>query len=187
MGDIGTHAFNLVEYITGLKAVELCAELNTFVPGRLLDDDGAMLIRYEGDARGVLTATQIAVGEENALKIRVYGTLGGLEWCQEEPNTMWMKWPDRPREMIRTSNSYMSEIAAHNSRTPGGHPEGYIEAFANIYKNFALALQAIKEGKEPSAACADFPSIEEGIRGMQFIETVVASSESDVKWVKMVD
>ena len=187
MGDIGTHAFNLVEYITGLKAVELCAELNTFVPGRLLDDDGAMLIRYAGDARGVLTATQIAVGEENALKIRVYGTLGGLEWCQEEPNTMWMKWPDRPREMIRTSNSYMSEIAAHNSRTPGGHPEGYIEAFANIYRNFALALQAIKEGKEPSAACADFPSIEEGIRGMQFIETVVASSESDVKWVKMVD
>lgn len=187
MGDIGTHAFNLVEYITGLKAIELCAELNTFVPGRLLDDDGAMLIRYEGDAKGVLTASQIAVGEENALKIRIYGTKGGLEWCQEEPNTMWMKWPDRPREMIRTSNGYMSEMAAHNSRTPGGHPEGYIEAFANIYRNFALTLQAMKEGKEPSSLCLDFPSVQEGVRGMQFIETVVASSNSDKKWVKMVD
>lgn len=187
MGDIGTHAFNLVEYVTGLKALELCAELNTFVPDRLLDDDGAVLIRYEDDVKGVLTATQIAVGEENALRIRVYGTKGGLEWCQEEPNTMWMKWPDRPREMIRTSNSYMSEIAAYNSRTPGGHPEGYIEAFANIYRNFALALQAIKEGTEPSAACMDFPSINEGVRGMQFIETVVAASKSEVKWFKMID
>ena len=125
MGDIGTHAFNLAEYITGLKAVELCGELNTFVPDRLLDDDGAALIRYEGGAKGVLTASQIAVGVENGLNIRVYGEKGGLEWRQEEPNTMVMRWPDRPAEIVRTSNGYMSGIAAHNSRTPGGHPEGY--------------------------------------------------------------
>ena len=140
MGDIGTHAFNLAEYITGLKAVELCGELNTFVPDRLLDDDGAALIRYEGGAKGVLTASQIAVGVENGLNIRVYGEKGGLEWRQEEPNTMVMRWPDRPAEIVRTSNGYMSGIAAHNSRTPGGHPEGYIEAFANLYWNFALAF-----------------------------------------------
>ncbi len=155
MGDIGTHAFNLAEYITGLKAVELCGELNTFVPDRLLDDDGAALIRYEGGAKGVLTACQIAVGVENGLNIRVYGEKGGLEWRQEEPNTMIMRWPDRPAEIVRTSNGYMSGIAAHNSRTPGGHPEGYIEAFANLYRNFALALQSILAGEEPAPETLD--------------------------------
>ena len=173
MGDIGTHAFNLAEYITGLKAVELCGELNTFVPDRLLDDDGAALIRYEGGAKGVLTASQIAVGVENGLNIRVYGEKGGLEWRQEEPNTMVMRWPDRPAEIVRTSNGYMSGIAAHNSRTPGGHPEGYIEAFANLYRNFALALQSILAGEEPALETLDFPSAEDGVRGMRFIETIV--------------
>ena len=187
MGDIGTHAFNLAEYITGLKAVELCGELNTFVEGRLLDDDGAALIRYEGGAKGVLSASQIAVGVENGLNIRVYGEKGGLEWHQEEPNTMIMRWPDRPAEIIRTSNGYMSGIAAHNSRTPGGHPEGYIEAFANLYRNFATALQSILAGETPAPENLDFPSVEDGVRGMQFIEAIVSTSSTDNKWIKIND
>lgn len=187
MGDIGTHAFNLAEYITGLEAEEICAELNTFVPGRLLDDDGAAMIRYKGGARGMLTATQIAAGVENDLNIRIFGEKGGLEWHQEEPNTMIMRWPDRPAEIVRTSNGYMSPLAAHNSRTPGGHPEGYLEAFANLYRNFALALQAILSGKEPKAEWLDFPSMEEGVRGMQFIETMVASDSDTEKWLKMIE
>lgn len=187
MGDIGTHAFNLAEYITGLEAEEICAELNTFVPGRLLDDDGAAMIRYKGGARGTLTATQIAAGVENDLNIRIFGEKGGLEWHQEEPNTMILRWPDRPAEIVRTSNGYMSPLAAHNSRTPGGHPEGYLEAFANLYRNFALALQAILSGKEPKAEWLDFPSMEEGVRGMQFIETMVASDSDTEKWLKMIE
>ncbi|RHJ93049.1 Gfo/Idh/MocA family protein [Parabacteroides bouchesdurhonensis] len=187
MGDIGTHAFNLAEYITGLKAVEVCAELNTFVPGRLLDDDGAAFIRYEGGARGVLTATQIATGVENDLSIRIYGEKGGLEWKQEEPNTMILRFPGRPAEIIRTSNSYMSPVAAYNSRVPGGHPEGYLEAFANIYRNFAQALRATQNGEEPKPEYLDFPSIDEGVRGMQFVETIVVASADDKKWVKMID
>lgn len=187
MGDIGTHAFNLAEYITGLETIELCAELNTFVPGRLLDDDGAALLRYKGGAKGMLVASQIAVGEENAFKIRIYGESGALEWRQEEPNTMLLKWPDRPAEIIRTSNGYMSSVAQHNSRIPGGHPEGYIEAFANIYRNFALSLQSKLEGKDPCDVCLDFPSVEEGVRGMQFVETMVASSNSEQKWIKMIE
>lgn len=183
MGDIGTHAFNLAEYVTGLKAVEICAELNTFVPGRLLDDDGAALIRYEGGARGVLTASQVAVGIENNLNIRVYGEKGGLEWRQEEPNTLILRWPDRPAEILRTSNGYLSNAAAHNTRTPAGHPEGYLEAFANLYRNFAASLRAIREGKTPDPDDLDFPSVEEGVRGMQFIETVVEAGSSEAKWI----
>lgn len=185
MGDIGTHAFNLAEYITGLKTVELCGELNTFVPGRLLDDDGAALLRYEGGARGTLTASQVAVGVENGLNIRVYGEKGGLEWRQEEPNTMLVRWPDRPAEIVRVSNGYMSSIAAFNSRTPAGHPEGYIEAFANLYRNFALALGAILEGKEPAPETLDFPSVEEGVRGMRFIEAIVSTGATDKKWIRI--
>lgn len=187
MGDIGTHAFHLAEYITGLRAVEICGELNTFVPGRLLDDDGAALIRYEGGAKGVLTACQVAVGVENGLNIRVYGEKGGLEWRQEEPNTMVMRWQDRPVEIIRTSNGYMSAIAAHNSRTPGGHPEGYLEAFANLYRNFALALGAILDGKEPASQTLDFPSAEDGVRGMRFIEAIVSTGSTESKWIKITD
>lgn len=186
MGDIGTHAFNLAEYMTGLKAVEICAELNTFVPGRLLDDDGAALIRYDGGARGVLTASQIAIGIENNLNIRIYGEKGGLEWRQEEPNTLILRWPDRPAEILRASNSYMSGLAAHNTRTPGGHPEGYLEAFANLYRNFASCLQARLGGEEPKPEDLDFPSVDEGLRGMQFIETVVAASSSQEKWIPFV-
>lgn len=187
MGDIGTHAFNLAEYITGLKATEICGELQTFVPDRLLDDDGTALIRYEGGARGVLMASQIAVGCENSLKIRVFGEKGGLEWRQEEPNTLILRWPDRPAEIVRTNNGYVSGISAYNSRVPAGHPEGYLEAFANLYRNFATALRAKLEGKEPAPEALDFPSAEEGVRGMRFIETIVSTNNTDAKWLKLVE
>jgi predicted dehydrogenase len=187
MGDIGTHCFNLVDYITGLKAIDMCAELNTFVPNRLLDDDGVAMIRYEGGAKAMLAASQVAVGEENSLFIRVYGEKGGLEWHQEEPNTLTIKWNDKPNELVRTSNGYVSGIAGHNSRTPGGHPEGYIEAFANIYRNFALTVQSRLAGETPKPEYLDFPTVYDGLKGIQFIQTVVASSKSDQKWVKIIE
>lgn len=185
MGDIGTHAHHLAEYITGLKVTELCAELNIFVPNRLLDDDGAALLRFENGAKGVLMATQVAAGEENAIKIRVYGDKGGIEWAQHEPNTMIVKWAGQPTQILRTGTSLGSAVAAHNTRTPGGHPEGYLEAFANIYRNFALTVRAKANGQQPSAEMLDFPGVEDGIRGMQFIDTVVkAGYDDNVKWVK---
>ena len=187
MGDIGTHAFNLAEYITGLRTEALCGELHTFVPDRLLDDDGAALLRYEGGARGVLVASQVAVGQENSLRIRVYGEKGGLEWHQEEPNTLLMRWPDRQPEVIGTGGSGLSAWATANTRTPAGHPEGYLEAFANLYRHFAAALQARLAGEEPTPTDLDFPSVEEGVRGMQFIETIVSTKNSDQKWVSIID
>ncbi|MDR1562440.1 MAG: Gfo/Idh/MocA family oxidoreductase [Dysgonamonadaceae bacterium] len=187
MGDIGTHAFNLAEYVTGLKTTELCAELNTFVEGRLLDDDGAAMLRYEGGAKGLLAASQVAAGEENSLFIRVYCENGGIEWHQQEPNTLIIKWNERPNEIVRTSQDFLSMAAKHNSRTPGGHPEGYIEAFANIYRNFALTLMCRLDESKPKEEYLDFPSINDGLRGMQFIQTVVASSASNDKWLKMIE
>lgn len=188
MGDIGTHAHHLAEYITGLKTVEVCAELNTFVPGRLLDDDGAALLRFDNGASGVLMATQIAAGEENAIKIRIYGEKGGCEWFQHEPNTLLVKWADRPAELVRTGNAYMSDIAKANTRTPGGHPEGYLEAFANIYRNFSLTVRAKMNGQKPKPEWLDFPTVEDGIRGMQFIETVVEAGYNDnKKWIKFAE
>ena len=185
MGDIGTHAHHLAEYITGLKVTELCAELNVFVPNRLLDDDGAALLRFDNGARGVLIATQIAAGEENAITIRVYGDKGGLEWAQMEPNSLIIKWPDKPMQILRVGTSMDSNVAAHNTRTPGGHPEGYLEAFANIYRNFSLTVRAKINGEKPTAEMLDFPGVEDGIRGMQFIDTVVkAGYNDDLKWVK---
>jgi len=185
MGDIGTHAHHLAEYITGLKVTELCAELNTFVLNRLLDDDGAALLRFNNGAKGVLIATQVAAGEENAIRIRVYGEKGGLEWFQHEPNSLILKWLDKPMQILRVGTSMHSDIAAHNTRTPGGHPEGYLEAFANIYRNFAMTVMAKIDGTKPSAVMLDFPGIEDGIRGMQFIDTVVGAGYNDeVKWVK---
>ena len=185
MGDIGTHAHHLAEYVTGLKVTELCAELKTYVPDRLLDDDGAALLRFENGATGVLMATQIAAGEENAIKIRVYGEKGGLEWFQHEPNTLILKSSDQPVRILRVGTSMNSAIASHNTRTPGGHPEGYLEAFANIYRNFAATVMAKMDGREPSAEMLDFPGIEDGIRGMQFIDTVVKAGYNDsVKWIK---
>ncbi len=183
MGDIGTHAHHLAEYITGLKTTELCAELNVFVPGRMLDDDGAVLLRFDSGAKGVLMATQIAAGEENALKIRVYGEKGGLEWAQHEPNTLIVKWTNKPTEIYRVGTS-MGTAAAANTRTPGGHPEGYLEAFANIYRNFSFTLRAKMNGEQPKPEWLDFPGVDDGIRGMQFIDAVVeAGYNDDVKWV----
>jgi predicted dehydrogenase len=185
MGDIGTHAAHLAEYITGLKITHMCADLNIMVEGRMLDDDGNVLLKLEGGAAGVLMASQVAAGEENALKIRVYGELGGLEWAQHEPNTLLVKWLDQPTQILRAGGNYggrLSSFATHNSRTPGGHPEGYLEAFANIYKNFALTLGAKMDGTVPSAEMLDFPGVEDGIRGMAFIDNVVLSSQSEQKW-----
>ena len=189
MGDIGTHAAHLAEYISGAKISEVCAELNTMVEGRMLDDDGAVMLKFDNGAKGVLMASQVAAGEENNLKIRIYGEKGGIEWMQHEPNTLHVKWLDQPAQVLRAGGNYgdrLSPVAIHNSRTPGGHPEGYLEAFANIYRNFALTLGCKIDGKQPSAEMLDFPGIEDGLRGMAFIDNVVASSQSDNKWTPYV-
>jgi len=182
MGDIGTHAAQLAEYISGLEITKICADLNIMVDGRALDDDGNILLKFNNGANGVLVASQIAAGEENALKIKVYGEKGGLEWHQEEPNTLKVKWLDAPIQLYRTGQGYLSAAAQFNARTPAGHPEGYLEAFANIYRNFALTLKAKLDGTTPTAEMLDFPGVEEGVRGMAFIENVVASGQSDQKW-----
>jgi len=182
MGDIGTHAENLAEYITGLKITALCADLHTFVPKRQLDDDGSILLRFDNGARGLLYATQVAAGEENALHIRVYGEKGGLEWHQMEPNSLIVRWLDRPTQVFRTGVAELSPAAQAAARLPAGHPEGYLEAFANIYKNFAHCLRARLSGEEPEAVYQDFPTVQDGVRGMQFIERVVHSSSSNEKW-----
>jgi predicted dehydrogenase len=187
MGDIGTHAAHLAEYISGLKITHLCADLNVMVTGRALDDDGNVLLKFDNGAAGVLMASQVAAGEENALKIRIYGEKGGIEWAQHEPNTLLVKWLDQPAQILRAGAGYtdrLSSYATHNCRTPGGHPEGYLEAFGNIYRNFALTLSARIDGKEATPEMLDFPRVEEGIRGMAFIDNVVASSASSVKWTE---
>jgi predicted dehydrogenase len=185
MGDIGTHAAHLAEYITGSKITKLCADLNIMVTGRMLDDDGNVLLRFDNGATGVLMASQVAAGEENPLKIRIYGEKGGLEWAQHEPNTLLVKWLDQPTQILRAGGNYgahLSSYALHNCRTPGGHPEGYLEAFANLYRNFALTLQAKLDGTTASAEALDFPGVEDGIRGMTFIDKVVESAQSETKW-----
>ncbi|MBZ5855891.1 Gfo/Idh/MocA family protein [Flavihumibacter profundi] len=183
MGDIGTHAFNLSEYISGLQVSELCASLNTVVDGRALDDDGAVLLRFNNGATGVLMATQIAAGEENNLSIRIYGEKGGIEWHQQEPNSLVVKWLDKPAETYRAGSGYLSAIAKQNQRTPGGHPEGYLEAFANLYRNFSATLAARLDGGSVNTDIVEFPSVTEGIRGMAFIDNVVNSHLSTDKWV----
>jgi predicted dehydrogenase len=185
IGDIGTHAENLAEYITGLKISELAADLTTFVEGRQLDDDGNVLLRFEGGAKGVLHSSQISVGEENNLNIRVYGETGGLEWHQKEPNTLLVKWLDQPMQVYRTANGYLSAAAAAAGRTPPAHPEGYLEAFANIYRNFAAHIRAHLQKQQPDALVLDYPKIEDGIRGMAFIEAVVQSSRSNAAWTRL--
>jgi predicted dehydrogenase len=185
MGDIGTHAHHLAEYISGLRTTEICADLGILVPGRLLDDDGTAFLKFNNGAKGVLIATQIAAGEENAIRIRIYGEKGGLDWQQMEPNSLVVKWTDRPMEIYRTGTTAMSEVAWANTRVPGGHPEGYLEAFANIYRNFARTLMAKMGGKQPQPDWLDFPGVEDGIRGMQFIDLMVDAGYNDeVKWVK---
>jgi len=185
IGDIGTHAANLAEYITGRKITEICAMLNTVVKGRLLDDDSSMLLKFDNGATGVLLATQVAAGEENNLNIRVYGEKGGLEWRQEDPNTMILKWLDRPKEIIRAGQAYLSDDAKKFTRTPAGHPEGYLEAFANIYRGFTKAVRDYKPGKKINTAKYDFPNVDDGVHGMSFVQTAVKSASSTRKWTKL--
>jgi len=183
MGDIGTHAENLAEYITGLRITQICADLTAFVPGRQLDDDGNILLRFDNGAKGILTASQIAAGEENDLNIRVYGEKGGLHWRQMEPNSLITRWLDKPVQILRTGVGDLYPESLQAARIPAGHPEGYLEAFANIYRNVAHCLQARLAGEDPDPLHLDFPTVEDGLRGMKFIDRVVASSESDQKWL----
>ncbi|WP_404421026.1 Gfo/Idh/MocA family protein [Nibricoccus sp. IMCC34717] len=183
MGDIGTHAHNLATYITGLEIEEVCAELSTFIPGRPLDDDGNCLLRFKGGAKGILFASQVSSGEENNLRIRVHGTKGGLEWRQEDPNELYLRSHEAPTQVWRRGNDYVSAETKRFTRTPFGHPEGYIEAFANIYVEAARAIADRVDGKRSKQAY-DFPTIVDGVRGMAFIETVVKSSRAGAKWVK---
>jgi len=188
MGDIGTHAWHLAEYVTGLKVLELCADLNTYVEGRPVDDDGSALLRLEEGVTGVLMATQIATGEANNIRIRVYGDKGGLEWRQMDSNRLILRWGDKPaQELYMGNNEFLSDLARWNTRTPAGHPEGFIEAFANIYRNFALTIMAKRNGEEPNALMTDFPTVEDGVRGMQFVETVVESgNDHNTKWLRWI-
>ncbi len=184
MGDIGTHAENLVHYITGLEIDKLCADLSVNIPGRKLDDDGNVLVRFKGGAKGIIYASQVSNGDENDLNIRVYGTKKSIEWHQEEPNDLLVKDARAPRQVWRRGNDYVTGTAAENSRIPFGHPEGFIEAFANVYNAAAVAIADEVAGKYPRKSGYDFPDIRDGIIGMAFIETVVKSSKSKDKWVK---
>ncbi|CAF1239666.1 unnamed protein product [Rotaria sordida] len=187
LGDIGIHVFNLAEYITGLQVTHVCADLRTVVQGRQLDDDASVLLRFNNGANGVLMASQICAGEENNLKIRVYGENGSIEWQHANCNTLTVRWLDSPAEIYRTGTEYLSQSAIHNARVPAGHPEGYIEAFANIYRNFGRTIRAKKNGETSlSEEWKDFPGVKEGIRGMAFIETCVANSKNDnEKWTEL--
>ena len=184
MGDIGTHAHNLVRYITGLEIEEMCSELTAFIPERELDDDGNNLIRFEGGAKGIIYASQISNGDENALSIRVYGTKASLEWHQEDPNELIVKYANAPRKIYRRGNDYLGEAAQNNSRTPFAHPEGFIEAFANIYLAAAQAIADKIDGNTPPDEGYDFPDATDGIAGLAFIETAVKSSGSEDKWLQ---
>jgi len=183
MGDIGTHAENLARFITGLEIDELCADLSTYIPGRVLDDDGNCLVRYKGGAKGVLFASQISNGDENNLNIRIYGTKCSLEWHQEDPNELIVKEVNQPRQVWRRGNSYLSAIAQKYSRTPFGHPEAFIEAFANVYLAAAEAIADEVSGRKLKKAY-DFPTVDDGVAGMAFIETAVKSAKRGAKWVK---
>lgn len=176
MGDIGTHAHNLAEYVTGKQMTHVAADLSVFVPGRALDDDGSALFRMEDGIKGVLSASQVCVGKENSLSIRVYGETGGLEWHQEEPNTLLRTYADRPAEIIRSAQGYLPTFAANGYRTPPGHPEGYLEAFANVYLDF---VQSIREGRDVATGMAG------AVRGMAFVEALVASSNNESAWTEI--
>jgi len=184
MGDIGTHAHNLAHYITGLEVEEICSELTAFIPGRELDDDGNNLVRFEGGAKGIIYASQISNGDENALNIRVYGTKASLEWHQEEPNDLIVKYANAPRKVYRRGNDYMGEAAQKYTRTPFAHPEGFIEAFANVYLAIAEAIADKIDGKPAPEGGYDFPGVDDGVAGMAFIKACVESSASDQKWIK---
>ncbi len=187
VGDIGTHAENLAEYVTGLRITDICAETTSFIPGRPLDDDVNVLLKFNNGAKGILHASQISIGEENGLRIWVYGSDAAIEWYQEQPNHLTFKPLDKPVEIWSRGNGYVGEIspaAARGTRVPAGHPEGFLEAFANNYSNFADTILSKAAGKEPDALMNDFPQVADGVRGMAFIEAVVKSAKSDRKWTK---
>jgi len=186
LGDIGVHAENLTEYISGLAIDELNADITSFVDGRMLDDDASVLVRFKGGAKGLIFASQISAGEENDLNIKVYGEKGGLEWHQMEPNTLLLKWLDRPVEVLRAGANYqnLSEKARWNCRTPGGHPEGYIEAFANIYRNAAYHILQKTIPGFSAPEFIEYPTVSDGVRGMRFIEKVIESAKGSEKWLK---
>jgi len=188
VGDIGTHAANLAEYITGLQITDICAELTSFIKGRRLDDDCNCLIKFKGGAKGLLHATQIGIGEENNLAIWVHGEKSSLEWRQEHPNYLYVRPDGEPEQVWKRGNDYVGDLSAaagRATRLPSGHPEAFFEAFANNYTNFAETVKAAIAGKRPAALATDFPNVTDGVRGMLFIETVVASSKSKQKWTKM--
>ena len=182
IGDIGTHAENLLEFITGLKIASLCADVTTFVEGRALEDDANMLLRLENGGKGILTCSQIAAGEENNLTIRIYGSKAGLEWHQMEPNTLLFKEPGKPQQILRTGLPYMSDEAKSATRLPAGHPEGFLEAFANLYKMIIADIRRVEEGNKPLGG---YPTVYDGLRGMQFVTKVVESSRNGSTWVNL--
>lgn len=186
MGDIGTHAFHLAEYVSGQKVEKICADLYIKVEGRPIDDDGVVLMRFENGASGVLMASQTDTGLENNLKIRVFGDKGGIEWQQEDNNSLIVRYPGQPAQIFRAGTGYLGSLAQENTRTPAGHPEGYVEAFANLYRNFARCIYAERNGETPKEEWKDFPGIEDGIRGMAFIEHVLKSTETEYKWTPFV-
>ncbi|MBI2438015.1 MAG: Gfo/Idh/MocA family oxidoreductase [Lentisphaerae bacterium] len=185
MGDIGSHCENLAEYVTGLKIKALCADLNTFVKGRPLDDDGSVLLRFDNGARGVLWASQIAVGEENGLFIRVYGEKAALAWRQTEPDTLVVRRLDRADEIRRRGTPFVGKAAAAAAHIPPGHPEGFHDAFANLYRNFFRALEAAHAGRKVRESDYDYPTVHDGARGLAFLEAVVRSSRSGQKWINL--
>ncbi|OQM77243.1 Gfo/Idh/MocA family protein [Manganibacter manganicus] len=184
IGDIGTHAYNLAAFVSGLETEALLAQLTTFVPGRLLDDDVQILLRYHGGARGMLWASQVAVGNENGLKLRVYGTKGGLEWTQADPNYLWFTRFGEPRQLLTRAGAGAGPQAARVSRVPAGHPEGYLEGFATIYAEAARAIRAARSGAAPDADVI-YPTVEDGLEGMRFIEAAVASSKGGNVWTRL--
>ena len=183
LGDIGTHAYNLADFVTGLRLEQLCAELSTFVPGRRLDDNVAMLLRYEGGARGMLWASQVAPGHENGLRLRVYGSKGGIEWVQADPNVLVHSPLGESRRLVTRGSAQTGPAAARMTRIPAGHPEGYLEGFANIYREAALAIRAVDAG-QPVPPEVVFPGLDDGVKGMAFIEAAVKSSQAGGAWVR---
>ncbi|MGH1413094.1 MAG: Gfo/Idh/MocA family protein [Pelagimonas sp.] len=184
IGDIGTHAFNLAGFVTGLEVEKLSADLHSFVPGRQLDDNAHIMLRYAGGARGMLWCSQVAPGNENALKLRIYGSKGGLEWAQEDPNYLWHTPFGTPKRLLTRNGSGAQDSATRVSRIPGGHPEGYLEGFANIYTEAASAIRAFK-ANEPLPQDIAFPTVRDGIAGMKFISACVASSKQDSAWISL--
>ena len=184
IGDIGSHAENLVATVTGLEISEVCADLTSFVPGRQLDDDGNLLIRYEGGAKGVMICSQVSVGEENRLSLRIYGDEAGLEWNQQNPNYLFFKPAGSPIQTLERGNEYLHEESRTTARVPPGHHEGFVEAFANVYSDVTAAIRNARgNGDASGAPAANFPTVYDGARGVHFIEKVVESSQSDEKWL----